>query len=392
MNNALRRTLLSCLALLCGCEFDLGGPGPTPEPVREVPDVVSVNGVTFDPEYYLLSFLQCGDPDCPPPLLLEGIPHVEGAKVWSAEVSAIEPGAEGLGVSMPAPTGFDGIFTITGIPQPADLRLYLHAYVPDGASPPSEGEPFPKEWHPGMAPLPAYAYLPTTTVKPIFTEARSCFNQRAVMIGDAGALEAVALYLTLIGTPTTVSDLLDSSKTGGVLVWWNQVPGDVVLRVPGFGTMTEVDVGDTYLISWAPPGLGPPFQSQLGLFVDDTNDPANSFGLTVTVLPPTLDAYTEVNVTPFDPVDDPSEGRPWPFLPLDPIRVRPGEVSYGEHQPGIPSVQGRPVPAGVCYAPEMLGPPPGEGPTRGGMLRGRIGTWRPPFSGLQATTTSHRRY
>lgn len=388
MSFALRRTLLSSLAILCGCEFSHGRSEPDAGTPRVVPDVASINGVTFDPEYYLLSFLQCGDPECPPPILVEGIPHIEAAKVWGAQVSALVPGATGTGVAFPQPTGFDGTFTITGVPQPEALRLYLHAFVPPDAVPP-EGEPFPREWHPGMAPLPPYNYLPTTTVRPVFTESRACFNQRAVLISDAGALEAVALFLTQTGTPTTVADLIDPARTGGVLVWWNLVPGDVVQRVPGFATLTEVSVGTTYLISWAPPGLGPPFQSQLGLFVDDTNDRGNSFGLTVTVLPPTTEASTEVQVTSVDPVEDPVEGRPWPFLPLNPIQVRPGEVSYGEHQAGLPSVQGGPVPQGACFPPELLGPPGGGGPggpggpVRGRPSVGRFGTWQPPFSGLR---------
>jgi hypothetical protein len=276
-------------------------------------------------------------------MLAVGIPHFERAQVRGASVAIFDPMTGMPAGSANAPTGLDGSWYVPSVASRGDVPYFTFAV--DGSLPPEGPDGFGGGFLPPIPPTPGY--LPTLALQPIFTHlSTACFFQQSPQLGSTGILEAVAKYLTDKGTPTQVSDFLDPSKVGGVVVWWSYFPGPPFMRLPAFGAGIEVGGGEGPLpagtrvmgLVWAPPGGGPPhLQSARGFFVTEegtetaggVTGPFSGIGLSVAVFPP-------------------SAGGPH-FATFK--AVHPGGLQFGP--------VGTPVPAGIIsFVGTQIFPPP----------------------------------
>lgn len=307
------------------------------EPIpRVVPAGIHVNGVAFDLEYFQWSTGHCPPPPedetppsdaCPEPFLVPMYsPHLDASPIPRARVSVVDPDYSKM-VSSESVTDFTGAFNLRGVIPSREGYAHLRAEI-DKTAPAPAGEPaVPHAWDPRVPPFPEVAYVPTITAFAIESGTASCINQRAVLLSDRGILDAVARHLSTPSKPVSVANLLDPARFGGVLVWWNREPSDMMYWKPAKGVTTEVSTGTTYSVSWDLPGAGPAgAQSPLGFFV--SADPAANIGLTATVLPPSGESGTLVTATVTDPVTDETKGRPFAFHQLVPLSVRPGVATY----------------------------------------------------------------
>lgn len=333
-------TVMAVVLPFMACETQPGPPGEV-SIYGETggTNVANVAGFAWDPEAYWLSMAACGT-SCPiPPITVPGIPIFDSSLVKGAIVNIFDP----LNPPMPAgtapPTPAEGTWFLQGLPSRADVPFFTFT-VHD----PSAGTPALRITPP-LPPVPPAAYLPTLSVRPIVTRYTSCYGISADLISDKGIVQAVAKYLTSKGQSTTVPQLLDPTRFGGVVVFWNYVPGIPPLRVPAFGTDMQASVGRVLRLDWAPPGALPAaIQSDRGFFVDDTA-PVSGMGLTVTLLPPSPSpAPTEVRFTAVDPQT--GGDHPYLFPPLPPIPVSPGFITFGQ-LPGI-QLGSPPPPNWVC--------------------------------------------
>jgi hypothetical protein len=291
----------------------------------------TISGYVWDPEIYLYAFFNCAPKgqQCPlPPLTLPGTPLFSQSLIGGAIVGLFDPLTPTQTMPLPymaaMPSAADGSYEITNVPLRSQPPFFPVAVVPAPTSGVDGGAA-------------GATYLPTFTAKPIATaNSTLCLSQAAGAVGDSGVLEAVAGFMTGTGTPTQVTDLVDPSKHGAVAVWWLWMPGSGSLRVPAFGVQMKADLGTTYQIGWAPPGVLPPFlhQSKRGYFVNNgPPDPMNpTIGVSVTVLGPLMLPPPAVTFTITDPVTDASTGRPWTFPVLPPTQMAPGLITYGELQ------------------------------------------------------------
>lgn len=305
----------------------------------------TVSGYVWDTEAYWLSFAGCGMNCMLPPLILPASPLFQAAIVPNAIVGLFDPASPtaGLAFQAAAPSAKDGGYYIQNVPPRPAPPFF-----------PVVGTVLP-ELNDGGTPTNPVGYEPTMTLKPIATAKTTlCLSQGAGVVSDSGVLEAVAKFLTSKGTPTTVADLVDPTKSGGVVVWWLWIPGSGSLRVPAFGSFVTSDVGTSYNISWLPPGQGPPFvlpiQSKRGFYVNSIGPgaPGAAPGVTVTVLPPVQGPPPAVKFTFTDPVTDAASGRPYQFRPLDPLQVGPGVVTFGESQALTPGAAAGAPPDWLC--------------------------------------------
>lgn len=341
--------LAAAVAVLAGCEFQGPRKMEMPTPAREAPEGLTIDGYAHDIEYFMASWFSCANPmECPPPLLGVGLPPVEGGKVYNAKVSVIAPGGAEIAAA-PGLTGFDGNFSVPSV-KTAEPFVYLHSKF-DATAPMPEGEGFPRIWHPDMAFVPTYPWVATTTATPIYvTGGQRCMSTRAVNFGKQGVVAAIAKFLSSFGAPTTADDLLDPTKTGGLVIWWNRVPDELYVWVPGFGTHPKFAIAgkmpDEQLpVSFLPPGMGPPFQVPYGYTAADPEDPETWMGLAALILPPTDQPFTEVTVTTTDEVNG------WTFEPVT-VKARTGEITYGESIPvGGGTVFGGPPGPEFCATP-----------------------------------------
>jgi hypothetical protein len=339
---------LSLAAALSGCSLS-DAPPATPgsgTTYTQLPPLkTTVSGIVYDPDAFFFSLATFPDENGPPPALFEGIPHVMRSAAVGASVSLTQ-GGTAADVSIPAaPNGFWQ--TTQGVPT-GDAVFQMVA------APPAEGlvmggppEAFPPEV---FAPIPSGKYYPTTTLRPIVPLAASCDLQVAAVLGDQGALAAVANLMTDMGTPTTAADLANPSKTGGVAFLWVSSPSPVFdyFIGPAGGIAAEATAGALYSINWAPPEVGIPGQSPMGYFA--TPDPVSSLGYFALVLPKGATAPVTVNFTDTNP--PPSEGEP-----VDPNGPPP-------HPWSVPSFTVDVTP-GISFARLFAGPsgpPPAEDP------------------------------
>lgn len=332
---------MTALALACGvfgagCEEELPDSLDAGVFLDEAAGAATVQGFVWDAEAYWLAFAGCGMNCQLPPLLLPFSPLYQAAAVPRAAVALFDPTQAMNPSAFPSAanlTGPDGGWFITGVPlRPAPPFFPFVGAVQngvDGGTPPVN-------------------YLPTMTLKPISTaNATLCLSQGANVVSDVGVLEAVAIARTLGGMPTTVGDLLDPTKTGGVVVWWLWMPGAGQLRVPAFGVSTSADIGTTYQIGWAPPGAIPaPIQAKRGFYVSTMPGDMGALPISVTVLPPLTGPPPAVTFTQTDHVSAPDGSRPFTFPSLGALQVGPGVVTFGELQASTPG-QGAP-PSWVC--------------------------------------------
>lgn len=309
-------------------------------------DITSIQGYVWDPEAFWHTVAMCGQ-DCPfPPLLIPGVPTIENAMVTGSQVVLFDPIAGKPTYQARALSNEQGGWYVEKVTARGDVPFLAVALPPDPATPALK-ETMP----PFIPPVPQANYLPTVALKPIFTRFTKCLGQPTGVISDAGVLQAVAKYLTATGTPTTVPDLLDPAKFGGVLVTWMYLPGPPVLRVPAFATQFSAAEGRVLAIDWAPPDAPLPpevkeFQSARGYMVKGEDQPS-PIGLSVTLLAPISGPPSPIAVTTSDPVTDEASGRPWMFPPLPPLIIAPGIISFLELPGAIPGSP--PPPDWVCF-------------------------------------------
>lgn len=302
--------------------------------------VTQVSGHVWDPEAFLLTFLNCGM-DCPfPPLTLPGVPTIELSLVAGAQVLLFDPMTMAPGAFSPALTTPEGAWYIQDVVSRPGVPFFMVA------QPPEPGGMHLRPIDVGLPPIPPAEYLPTNVMKPVFTSYTLCLGQSIPIASTGGVLQAVQRFLNANVAPTTMPDLLNPGRFGGVLVTWLYQPGVPVMRVPAFGATSTASAGQVLNIDWAPPGVLPPEanQSDRGFYVGP--GPSSAMGITVTLLPPEA-AGTPVQFTPVDPVEDEAQGRPYFFPPLPPMVAPPGLISVLEMQSLFPMAP--PPPEWFCF-------------------------------------------
>ncbi|MBN9684621.1 MULTISPECIES: hypothetical protein [unclassified Corallococcus] len=345
-------TLLGAALLNAGCQDSSNNPAVstfTPRPTyenREPEGLTSrLNGFTVDPEAYFFNLAGCAPTpeQCQlPPLYAEFSPLLQRAVVQNAAISLVDSGTgQVLAESgVVAPSDANGVWTLDKVPTRRGAPyLVLSLGGPQAALANNAVMPLPPPML-TLQPVPAGTYVPTLTVRPVVPAHSACVGLEALQMSDKGILEAVAKYLSFEGTPTTVADLLNPGRFGGVTVFWLYRPGFPVFRVPAANTTVEASAGRVLNIEWAPPGVLPPplagLQSTRGFFIPPvapggTPAPFSSLGLVAVVHPPLPQPpmgpppvvhYTAKDTTTSDP-----EGRPWVLPPLD-LPVAPGSVTF----------------------------------------------------------------
>ena len=324
---------------LGGCASDAPPPVDTGvnAPIVDLPERHgTVSGLLYDPEAFFVHMLtfptEPGQEDmAPPPALFDGIPYLVFSAIPGAQVRLSSPG---LPEVSSGPSAFTGHWQVNGVALSEGLPYVAEAIPPAEGVTLIPGAPFP---------LPPADYFPTRTLRPIQVNVTECSSQTALMVGNTGGLDAVAQYLTMEGTETTVADLLDPAKTGGVVLFWVHAPSfyyDYFL-IPQDTVAAESSAGQVIPLMWAPPE-GFPGQSPMGFFA--MPGPVSFLGYFALVLPP---GQTEPVTVSFTDVYEPEEGEePGPFGPR-PLPIPPAVV---EPHPGV-SVQ-------RVFAFPNMGPPP----------------------------------
>ncbi len=303
--------LLGALALT-GCEptqpFVLGN-GAHNFGVAEKSEVTQVYGYTWDPEtmFYIvaMSCFEAGvlPPACPEPPL--GLPTYPAGKysvlpgMAVALFDPLNPPAPGSAPSLQAAelAGPQGHWYVKDVPSRSDVPYFAVAAPTPGA---------PQLPTPDVTVPPAGAgYLPTMDLKPIVTTPTLCMGQPASMLTDKGILEAVAKYLSAPGPSTTVSDLLNPAKFGGVLVSWQMAPAGAGVHAPANDTRLVTDQGRIFYIDWIPPPSPPAtnaLRSERGFIV--ATEPPEGSG------PPALKQSSPIGVSVvlLDPLTGTSAG------------------------------------------------------------------------------------
>lgn len=298
---------LALAATVIGCGRSEAPPVNTDStPYTSLPSPKTpVSGLVYDPDAFFFALATFPtDPDDPsggpPPALFEGIPFVTRSAAMGTRVSLTQNGTV---VDTSGPSTPDGFWQAAGIPT-GDATYFMRAEPP--AEPLTLGAPeiFPS---PPFVPVPEAKYYPTTTLRPIVPLAPTCYVQVAAVLGDAGALTAVANLLTDMGTPTTAADLANPDKTGSVVFIWVATPSPVFESFigPAGGIQASASAGNLYSIIWAPPNEGPPGQSPMGYFaVPDNVGPLGYFAL---ILPPGTTGPVKVSFTDTNPPPDPNQ-------------------------------------------------------------------------------------
>ncbi|REG34369.1 hypothetical protein ATI61_103262 [Archangium gephyra] len=323
---------------LAGC-MDTQPPAPTPvDPYTDMPRVSSVSGYVVDPETFFVMLagwpVDPDDPEGPPPpMLTNGIPYFEFSAATGADVSLVsEAGQTAITTSNER-----GVFQVFGVPTSNSTAYFMKAEP--SASGVQRGVTVP---YPSPVEVPLAPYVTTTTLRPIVPGVPLCQYQVATMVSEAGALSALAKARTADGTPTTVADLLNPSKTGGVVLTWVYSPSFLAdfFQAPADNIQVEPSAGTLYVLDWAPPGVAGPMQSPMGYLahraVDDVSTPEDermsALGYYAIVLPPggTGGGPLEVNFIDTTPEGGPPGDfgpRPY-FIPPVVADIQPGGVSF----------------------------------------------------------------
>lgn len=352
MHRAITRgTLLAALVVGAGCQNQ--AEAPTESAFIPRPNYVSVQaagpsiqttrvtGYAWDPEAWLMSFLDCTQKCVPPlpalpPILIGNNPLFIRSSVGQTQVSMVDLDAsldsngKPQTVAATAAPGSSplGIWTIDAVPSRPTRPYYPAALEGGGALLPQEALPPPFRV---LSPIPPATYQKTVSLQPVLTEWVDCMAVNVPMASDKGILEAVAKYLTVKGTATTVADLTNPSRFAGVTILWNFSPGLPSLRLPAFGTTVEPSAGQPLNINWAPPGLVPPaIQSTRGFFVDDSI-PVSAMGIVVVLVPAGPTAPSMVTYSVKDPSTDAATGHPYQYRQIR-ARPLPGVISFAATQ------------------------------------------------------------
>ncbi len=352
-------------AALGGCADS--EPVPVPPTGADAPVVdlparqATVSGLVFDPEAFFVQYM--ASPEGEFPSLYDGQPYLTYSAIPDARVRLYGPG---LPETTSAPSSGAGNWQAPGVLSSDTVPYLAEALPPEGpiAFYSDEFTPFP---------LPPATYYPTTHLRPIQVSGTQCMSQTALMVGNAGALDAVAQHLTAQReTPTTVEDLMDPAKTGGVVLFWVQAPSyyydfDLVSLDSVAG---EASAGTLVALDWMMPE-GLPGQSPLGFSV--LPDPVSTVGYFALVLPPGVTEPVSVHFTDtyvMGEEEEPGEYGPRPLaIPPAVVEPRPGVsvqrvFAYFGFPPVEPDPLEDPPPPGLdegwrCLAPEPEPTPEG---------------------------------
>lgn len=272
----------------------------------------TVSGQVLDPEAFFVHYQAYGAMG--PAFLLDGIPYLTYSAIPGARVRLYGPG---LPDSLSPASSPSGEWQMQGVAPSSQTPYLAQALPPDGPV------TFYTDEYAAFV-MPPATYYPTTYLRPIQVSGTQCSSQQALMVGSAGALDAVARHLTARGTPTTVEDLLNPVRTGGVVLFWVQVPNSYFdfEWTPLDSVAGEASAGTLMALDWAMPEELPG-QSPLGFSV--LPDPVSQVGYFALVLPPGTVAPVTVRFTDTY-VSSPEEGagpygtRP---LPIPPVVVQP---------------------------------------------------------------------
>jgi hypothetical protein len=350
--------LLGAVLMGAGCQQSTAPaesdfvPRPQFIPADQAQITTRVSGVAWDPEAFFFNLAMCG-PDCPiPPFLSEGVPHylrsaVRGANVLTFDVEGSPPPGP---IGQPAVAGGDGIWVLPNMPARYGTPYFTFNTGVGALATEPIGPPFPG--------APPTEYLPTLTLRPIFTGGNgTCVSQESVHVGKNGILEAVARHMTATGTATTVDDLVNPAKYWGTNVFWFYIAGNPVLRAPADGIALELDIDGAppqkFAVDWAPPGVLPPFlnQSTRGFYV--TNASVSPLGVYVVLLPNAGPPPSKVRYLIKDTKTNAQSLRPWNFAPIT-GGIGPGIVTFAGIQmqfPKNPQNPGYPPPPFICLPP-----------------------------------------
>jgi hypothetical protein len=364
------------LATATGCSL-----GPTeplePEPASpytELPAATStVSGIVYDPEafFYEMALWPQGPGGSPPPALFDGVPYLVFSSMEAKMelVSADASAVAGSGGSLPM-----GSWQVSGLPTSNTAQYHMRASPPPAGVVLGGAAPYPSP-----APLPGgMTYYPTTTLRSIAPHNTLCQMQVATLVGSGGALGAVANTLSFMGQPTTAADLLNPTRTGGVLLFWVYAPSFAfdLFVIPSGGIKVEpasIPTGaQLFAIDWAPPFVNIPGQSTLGYMANPQPNAVSMLGYYALVLPPGetqsqvgLTLTDTVTSSPNDP-PNPFPPRPWGVPSIKKV-VRPGEVSfsrlhaYSTLPPPPPDPNAEPVPFPPSNSDcHPLPPPPAQ--------------------------------
>ena len=343
-------------------------------PIVELPSTqATVSGVLFDPEAFFVTMFNFPvepgqEDDLPPPAILGGSPYLANALITGGEVRVSSP--EGLGEYTAPLTSESGHWQVDGVPLNHETPYMVVA------TPPAEGVSLPVEQ---SVPLPPATYFPTKSMRPILANVTQCYAQTALMVGSAGALDAVAQAMTEQGTPTTVADLVDPAKTGGVALMWVHTPSDAFdfFLTPMDSVAGEATAGQLVALDWFPvdPDLGAaPGQSPMGFAA--LPDPVSFIGYFALVLPPGVTEPVEVRFTDTytsQPGEDTERFGPRPW-PIPSVTVGPGSgltVHRSFAAPEVPWVDdpladpGQPPPDFSWTCTPLPGGDEGEPPPEG---------------------------
>ncbi|MBZ4372509.1 hypothetical protein NR800_12125 [Corallococcus interemptor] len=339
-------TLLGAALLNAGCQ-DSTNPAAstfTPRPTyenREPEGLTSrVTGFTVDPEAYFLNLANCAPPPAQcalPPLYAEFSPLLQRAVVRNAPITLQDTQPDPATGQPPAPgaptvSDANGIWTLDKVPTRRGAPFLVLSLGGQATLANNATLPLPPPL-PTLPPVPEGNYVPTLTVRPVVPAHSACVGLEALQMSDKGILEAVAKSLTAEGTPTTVADLLNPARFGGVTVFWMYRPGFPVFRVPAANTTVTATSGRVLNVEWAPPGALPPalapFQSTRGFFIPPGPPaPNSSLGIVAVVHPPLMGPPPVVHYEAKDVTTSDPEGRPWSLMqPVD-LPVIPGVVTF----------------------------------------------------------------
>ncbi|MCY1075530.1 hypothetical protein [Archangium lansingense] len=333
-------------AALTGCSGELPTQPGTSTPYTDLPPVkTTVSGIIFDPEafHFAAATFPPGDPSdptAPPPpprMLVLGIPYMMRATPVGAQVSVMNGGTVADSSSDTVTPGATWQLA-QGVPRDESITYAIRAEASQNGIVIGAAEAFPA---PDFEPMPQARYHPTTSLSPLRTLNTSCVSQIAMVVGEAGALSALATH-----TGNSINQLL----TGGVALVWVLSPGfffDFENNPLGGVEMTkEAGPGTVYALDWAKPGTVAG-QSPMGFYV--SSEPVSPLGYYAVVVPP--GATDPVALGFKDTVNTPEGEQPGEFGPR-PFPLAPASIQVG---PGVSVMRTSAFPS-LSFPP----PPPDE--------------------------------
>lgn len=352
MKTATLSTALAAAMLVSACAEPTVPPYKNPAFLPEDKPTTYLSGTSYDPEALFYSFVTCET--CGGPLLFEFDVNYQRSVIVGDTV-AVRDGDGVTEITKAAEKSSD-YGTWTTPPFASRERVFVSS---DGTGTLGMGPP-PDMLPPMTPPIPASTYVPTVTLRPVPAKLGACFAQEAVSLSRTGGiLDALAKYMSAGGPATTVDDLLNPAKTGGVVILWMYQPSEIPLvRGPADGIKVETDKGmdaPVFFIEFAPskdllPPEAQPFWVPRGFVGFPGVEVTQRAGIAAIVLPPASGATTNVTIKLTDTVKDPMMARPWEPVEMT-VPVAPGVASFIPQVLKLPAEAGPfpPLPYWVCY-------------------------------------------